>query len=503
MHRRLVISAAAALAVAVTTLVALVGTPPAQAAYPVGRIGFRIPADGTASGSWLGSRTLGSRPVYLIDPARKLVRTRYTPARPVTALRTRRATARAAWILSRYGNQHGADRRFYAAATDVALDALLVGGKYSLTGAVTQRHLRQSGQAETLRSWVRYFLRVSKKYAGPYRVAIHRTGATVGGPVTVRARITTTATGAPIPQRPVTISYDGRKPVHLGTDDDGTVETRFTSTRPGDVPLTLRIGGLPASTMFVRGPSNKRASRAAVAGIRIVETRRFTVPVRGTPAIVVRPPDTMVGPGLTSGSFTLDGVGGSAANTATATLYGPFDSTSQAVCADLVARESAGVAVGGNGSYPLPQFRVPRYGIYIWKVRTAANRLNHEAERCGGKVRARSRPRLAVRAADPRVAAGRRVRALVKPAGLPDGYEKTGRVRLVGPFARRERVSCAAGRTLASRRFTAEANVGHWTPLIKVAKKGYYAWVATAPSSYFSLSTSSVCEARGSVFVVR
>ena len=208
MHRRLVIPAAV-LAVAVTTLVTLVGSAPAQASYPVSRIGFRIPADGTTSGSWLGSRTLGSRPVYLIDPARKLVRTRYAAARTVKVLSSRRATARAAWILSRYGNQRGADRRYYAAATDVALDALLVGGKYSLTGAVTRRHLRQSGRAETLLSWARYFLKVSKKYAGPYRVVISKTGATVGGPVTVRARITAAATGAPIPQRPVTISYDG------------------------------------------------------------------------------------------------------------------------------------------------------------------------------------------------------------------------------------------------------------------------------------------------------
>ena len=502
MHRRLVILAAL-LAVAVTTLVTLVGSEPAQASYPVSRIGFRIPADGTTSGSWLGSRTLGSRPVYLIDPARKLVRTRYRAATTVSVLTSRRATARAAWILSRYGNQRGADRRYYAAATDVALDALLVGGRYGLTGAVTRRHLRQSGRAETLLSWARYFLRVSKKYAGPYRVVISKTGATVGGPVTVRARITAAATGAAIPQRPVTISYDGHQPVHLGTDNDGTVETRFTSTRPGDVPVTLRIGGLPAATMFVRAPSNRRASRAAVAGIRTVEARHFTVPVRGTPAIVVMPPATMIGPGLTSGSFMLGGVGGSAPNAATATLYGPFDSTSQAVCADLVARASASVTVSGDGSYPLPQLRVPRYGIYMWKVRTAANRLNHEAENCGGKVRARSRPTLTARADATRVAPGRRVRAAVKPAGLPDGYKQTGKVRLVGPFVRRERVNCSAGRTLATRRFTAEANVGHWTPAITVTRKGYYAWIATVPSSYFSLPASSVCEAGGSIIVVR
>ena len=502
MHRRFVVSAAV-LAVAAATFVIMVGSAPARAAYPVSRIGFRIPADGTASGSWLGSRTLGTRPVYLINPGRKLVRTRYAPVRSVEVLTTRRATARAAWILSRYGNQRGADRRYYAAATDVALDALLVGGKYGLSGAATRRHLRQSGHAETLRSWARYFLDVSRKYAGPYRVAISKTGATVGGPVTVRARITAAATGAPIPQRPVTISFDGRDPVRLGTDNNGTVEERFTSTRPGDIPVTLRIRGLPASTMFVRNPANRRASRAAVAGIRVVETRRFTVPVRGTPAIVVRPPATMVGPGLTSGTFTLDGVGGSASNTATATLYGPFDSMDQAVCVDLRARASASVAVGGNGSYPLPSLPVPRYGIYIWKVVTAANRLNHEAEDCGGKVRARSRPTLRVRVPTTSVTAGRLVRAAVKPAGLPDGYKQAGRVRLVGPFLRRDRGNCSTSRTLTTRQFTAEANVAHWTPSIRVNRRGYYAWIATAPSSYFSLPASSVCEARDSVFVVR
>jgi hypothetical protein len=211
----------------------------------------------------------------------------------------------------------------------------------------------------------------------------------------------------------------------------------------------------------------------------------------------------MSGPGLTSGSFTLGGVGGSAPNTATATLYGPFDSSSQAVCVDVVARAAAGVTVRGNGTYPLPRLRVPRYGIYLWKVRTAANRLNHEAERCGGKVRALSRPTLAVRAQDPRVAPGRRVRAAVDPAGLPDGYKRAGQVRLVGPFAQRENVNCSARRTLATRRFTAEANVAHWTPSITVTRRGYYAWLATVPSSYFSLSASSVCGTRASVLVVR
>ena len=149
MHRRFVVSAAV-LAVAAATFVIMVGSAPARAAYPVSRIGFRIPDDGTASGAWLGSRTLGTRPVYLINPGRKLVRTRYAPVRSVKVLTTPRATARAAWILSRYGNQRGADRRYYAAATDVALDALLVGGKYGLSGAATRRHLRQSGHAETL-----------------------------------------------------------------------------------------------------------------------------------------------------------------------------------------------------------------------------------------------------------------------------------------------------------------------------------------------------------------
>jgi hypothetical protein len=502
MHRRLLVSATV-LVVLVATPVIVAGSAHVEAARPVDRTGFRIPADGTASGSWLGSRTLNSRPVYLIDPDRRLVRTRYTAARPVAALGSRRATARAAWILSRYGDQRGADRRYYAAATDVALDALLVGGRYGLTGAVTQRHLRQSGRAQTLLSWARYFLKVSRRYAGPYRVAVSRTGATVGGPVTLRARITASATRAPIPYRPVTISYDGRKPVRLGTDRNGTVATRFTSTRPGDVPVRLRIGDLPASRMVLRAPSDRRASRVAVAGIRSVESRRFTVAVRGRPAIVVRPPATMVGPGPTTGSFGLDGVGGSAANTATATLYGPFASMSQAVCVDLVARASASVTVHGNGSYPLPRLGVPRYGIYVWKIRTAANRLNHEAERCGGKVRALSRPTLAVRAGATRADAGTLVRATVKPAGLPDGYDRTGPVRLVGPFRQRENVNCSEGRTLATRRYRAEANVAHWTPSVRVTGKGYYAWIASAPSSYFSLQASSACGARGSVFVVR
>ncbi len=197
MHRRHVISATV-LAVAVTTFITLVGSAPAHAAYPVIRTGFRIPADGTASGSWLGSRTLGSRPVYLIiDPGRKLVRARYSAARPVRVLslagppRARRGSC--------LGTATSAARTGATTPPPRTSRWTPCSWADSLTGAVTRRHLRQSGRADTLRSWARYFLTVSKKYAGPYRVAISRTGATVGGPVTVRARITAAATGAPIP----------------------------------------------------------------------------------------------------------------------------------------------------------------------------------------------------------------------------------------------------------------------------------------------------------------
>ena len=166
----------AALATAILTLALLPAAP--AAAVTADRVwqGYRIDADANAAGKWIGGRAYASRPVYRLDPRAKTSTggfgTTYTVddlagSGPVEV--TPGITARAAWILSKYGTYPDATQ---AAAVDVAILHLLHGGGYALTGSRTTERLSDSGHGADIKSLATTMLQTSKQYAGPYRISV-------------------------------------------------------------------------------------------------------------------------------------------------------------------------------------------------------------------------------------------------------------------------------------------------------------------------------------------
>ena len=70
--------------------------------------GYRIPRNGHADGGWMGGYMIGDTPVFVVTPTRRPNRRGYEAAYVVEDLgesrgASRRSTARAAWVLSKYG----------------------------------------------------------------------------------------------------------------------------------------------------------------------------------------------------------------------------------------------------------------------------------------------------------------------------------------------------------------------------------------------------------------
>ena len=75
--------------------------------------GYRIPRNGHADGGWMGGYQVGDTPVFVVTPTKRPNRKGYEPAHDVANLDASRgpsrpATARAAWVLSKYGGYRDA-----------------------------------------------------------------------------------------------------------------------------------------------------------------------------------------------------------------------------------------------------------------------------------------------------------------------------------------------------------------------------------------------------------
>ncbi|HEY3014195.1 MAG TPA: hypothetical protein VGJ41_03745 [Nocardioides sp.] len=465
--------------------------------------GYRIHVDDRAQGSWVGSRKASTHVVYRLDPTAKPYASGFGAVHEVKTLTgtgarnvSRRDTQRAAWILSTYGRWNGSYKEIQAAAVDISLDTLLVGGRWGWRGTKTKARLRQTGQAKFIRQYASAMLSQSKRYAGPYRLNVYARGTDQGGTVQIRARLTAAVTGAALKDTDVTVTYDG-KSTQLRTDAEGRVTAYFPANRAGDIPIKVVAHRMPYTNMMVRNPVQKSASRVAVAGLREPKIRRTTVPVIAWPAVSIKTPSPTRITNYLPGTFTVAGSAGTDPRQATGILYGPYDSLAQAVCAETSQITSGTVEINGNGTYRLPKLKVARYGIYIWKVVVAGNRLNHDAQRCGGKTLVKSVARVTIEAPYANVDVNTRFRALMKVYGIPDGYSDLARVQLFGPFKDKASVHCYQNRVYATKWQRVETRGGQWTNWFKSGKRGYYGWQASIPGSKFSTAAISTCRADG------
>jgi hypothetical protein len=494
----------AALAAAILVLPLLPSAPAAAATADVRWHGYQIDAGDNAAGHWIGGRSFAGRPAYRLDPRAKPSTSGFgTPVAvadlsgtgPVEVTPT--LTARAAWILSKYGTYPDATQ---AAAVDLATYHLLHGGAYALAGSRTGERLRDSGHGADIKALATTMLRTSKTYAGPYRVIVNAHGTVVGGQVPVSVKVVSTRTDAGIEKLPVTLSLAGGTPIGLVTGANGAATTSFPATKAGELPLVVTVDRLPETRLLVRRPTTAGASRIATAGVKTSRTVSTTVPVQAIPTVAAASPSSPINVGqYAAGTFTVSGSFGSAARAATVSLHGPFTDWASANCSPATA-VSTHTRTVTNGSFKLPSYKVSHYGLYLWQVVVAGDRLNTAAATCSAGTRVRTVPSAAARARFGSYSLGSRVRAEVTVGKLPAGYTGTATVKLYGPFSSLSTVSCPSTKVVREVELPLTGSGTTLAPQVTLNRAGYYTWRVRVSGSYFSAPVVSPCEASGSTF---
>lgn len=503
------------IALSVTGAVAFAGVAvaPAQAATADrSHYGYRIASTGQAAGGWIGSRSAARRVVYRIDAGARpgspsygavFAAARINGAGPKAV--TRRDTARAAYILSKYGRRSGDGGNLQAAAVDVSLYHLLYGGAYGLNGSKTNDRLRQSGQGSTIREWAVFMLKRSAKYAGPYKVRVSAPGTVAGGTVPVTVRVTTHG-GAAMEKLPVAVTFPGSSRVSLQTDSAGRARTSFRAPEGGYQRLRVSVGQLPEHRLLVRKPTRRGASRLVVADIKRSRPIAKNVAIKARPKVTLHARSGNMRTGQTAtGFFKLVDAADDVTHSATVRLFGPFRTATAATCGEGSGRpiKTESVRVRANGNYDLPGYRVSKPGYYIWHVDVPGNAVNLPTSSCGATTLVKVRPSFTVTKANSPVSVGARVRALLRVSKLPSGYRKSVAVRLFGPYRSASAVRCST--SLPNKLVWVPVNKdgSYWSNRVKVTKRGYYGWQARLPASPLSTTVTTKCRAVGSMIYVK
>lgn len=494
---------AIAIAIALLPLTAL--TPPSHAGTSGDPwMGYSIPQNRTAASGWLGGRKVFPNVVYRIDPTKAS----HTPGFRKAFLTDRltgsgtmkvseRAQNKAAWIAATWGAFRNKDR---SAAVDIALYHLLHGGAYSLNGSKTSARLRPTRKAAAIRALARDMLADANRYAGPYRIKVTANDSIVGKAVTVRVSVVTASSGRAISGLPVVVSYTGAASITRETGSKGTMSAAFNPRSGGDKKVSVLIKKLPDHRLKVRMPQNLKASRVVVARHYLDPVISRKIVVRARPTVEAKPASTRIKLGQQfAGTFQIkDGV--ETARSAIATLYGPFGKATSATCATAHAVGTTSIPVKANGTYQLPRPTSKKHGFYVWGVSVKENRLNLAARTCGAQTLVLAVPKVTIRAEDPTVARGTRVRAKLTVSGLPGGYNKEARIRLVGPFRTVPAGNCTRSSKIHARFIVPVTKSGtYWTTRAKIGGPGVYFWQAILPSNAMSATIKTTCKAPGTI----
>ena len=392
--------------VMVTALIASTGpssgrvTPAADERGPTPRptlewSGYPIADNGRAAGGWIGARRWGRNgPVlYRVDPATLGGNTAYKPGRWVGELQgktprssaDRFTTARAAWIVSKYGRVRIPAQ---SAAVDAALLHLLAGPRWSLSGDSGKRRIRQSEESALVGSLARAMLDDSRRRSGPYRIQVRQRGtAIVGDPVRLAIRVVVARNGRPLPYVPVWVrTPDGVLKGDL-TRADGRVGVTYPLPSAGVTSIRVRSANVPETRLRLLSPRRPMASRAAIAGKKRLLGTSELIFVKARPRVAVTTGDKRIVAGSkTKGRFRLSASAEDWPRRATVTLHGPFTHSDMARCGARQTRNGT-TRVTGAGSYVMPRFTLRNKGYYVWRVQVPGNRVNLPASDCGGQFR--------------------------------------------------------------------------------------------------------------------
>ncbi len=348
--------------------------------------GYRIERTGTAAGGFIGARRWSKNgPIlYRIDPTAKAGATTYRKGRWVSRLNGQ-STARAAWIVSKYGTFR---YDIQSAAVDAALLHLLAGDRWTLNGDLGRRRIRQTGEQAQVRSFARTMLDGSLRSAGPYAILVKQANvAIVGDAVGLGIQVTVARNGRPLPFVPVRVSSpDGTANVGT-TNEDGWVRLTYEHPPAGATPLKVTVANAPETRLRILNPGRPARSRVVVAGRKGPVVGQGAVYVKARPDVVVTHGVKRVRTGAaTGGRFRLVRSAEAWPRRAVVTLHGPFAYADNASCGDRIARKGH-TRVTDAGHYSLPRFKLSEKAFYVWRVHVPGNAVNLSATDCGGKFR--------------------------------------------------------------------------------------------------------------------
>ncbi|MEJ7831435.1 MAG: hypothetical protein WKF79_08640 [Nocardioides sp.] len=479
-------------------------TSPAEAVGAVERwSGYSIPQSTRASGDWIGAYETGSQRVYYLDPTARpntrgfnngvdRVGNYRAKAQPST-----RSTARAAWILSKYGDYR---LDVQAAAVDASVQHLLSGSAWRLTDQLGAQRIRQTGNGREVAKFARIMLAESGRHAGRYQIRLDASSTEVAGVVNAVAKVTS-GRGRAAVGFPVRFTYGGRSAQAI-TTNAGVATVRFPAGAAGYHRLTATALKVPEWRLHVRRARKPAETSAAVAGRRTRVSASEQVPIRGAQTLEVS-----TGAGTSTvrdrvdSVFRVNGHGGTRA--ATIRLHGPFVSASSSSCTPGAAFFAAKVAVDADGTYRFPGPLPRGAGYYTWSVSVGANELNQPVSGCGGLTTVKSIPTVSATRAKALIAKGETSGVSVRTGGLPNTQPVTATARLFGPFRTKESVRCTDGKLVRRISLTFNGNGTKSTPQVQLTATGWWVWAASLRTGPLSTAAESVCGGAGYVQVVR
>lgn len=385
--------------VGLTTVAALLAAPGSSSGSAQRSIvnwsGYSIDHTGDAAGGFIGARRWGRHgPIhYRIDPEASAGRTSYDKGRWVSTVRgkkprasaDRRATARAAWILSKYGTFR---YDVQSAAVDAAVLHLLAGKRWALGGDRGRKRIRQTDSPGQVRTFARVMLQDSLRLSGPYAVRVEQARtALAGDPVDLGIRAVVARNGRPLPFVPVRVtSPEGS--LDLGkTDERGWVRVTYEHPPVGATPISVRVGNTPETRLRTLNPTKPSRSRIVVAGRKGPIEGLGALYVKAEPRVKVLDRVKRIRAGSrTRGGFKVVGSAEAWPRQAVVTLHGPFAHADKARCGDRVVRKG-NVRVTDAGKYALPRFTLREEGFFVWRVKVPGNRVNVSAADCGGRFK--------------------------------------------------------------------------------------------------------------------
>jgi hypothetical protein len=378
---------------------------------PRKKAGIRVPAR-VPGPQWIGARRVGKKVGYRIDPmlrAPTRLRSPKSSARvwPANAKRHKRGraavarnTARAAWIVSRYGGFKNAAQ---GAAVEVALTHLLQDKPWHLKGRKTKARLAWSSQRLVVRSLARVMIRDSKTQAGPYNVKVSGERVPAGAASTLTVEVTSSA-GRPMPGLRVDFTVAGAAAGTATTTARGVASLTHTPAGAGVHEVTATVRDLPASALqVITAKRPKRASRLVVLKAAKPTLGRGTVAAATSPLLELAPAaGQSAGDGANfAGRVRIEQVGpGGGDIPTTLTVYGPYTSQAAAALAcenpSKVLGRASGSIPGRAGTHTLPPLALPVEGFYAYRVDLAGNAANYPGAACGGVTRADRQPIITV-----------------------------------------------------------------------------------------------------------